>query len=279
MEAVSLEKIVGFEESDLKFAEFAHFKKELKGKKLLPLKNLIEEMRIIKSEEEIKKIEAAQIISQKAFSSILQSIEVGQTEAEIADRLTMIIKGLGGQGLAFESIVATGRNAAFPHHNTSKTKVKKGQVLLFDFGAKYKDYCADLSRTVLVGKVADDIKNIYGLVEKAQKQAIEKIASGIKSHKVHEHAADIFKKENLHDCFLHGLGHGVGLEIHEAPHLRPLSKSKKSTKDTLTEGMVFSVEPGLYFPSWGGVRIEDLVTIKNGKAKVLGKLSSGILGI
>ena len=117
------------------------------------------------------------------------------------------------------------------------------------------------------------------MVEKAQREAIEKIASGTKTHQAHEHAADIFKKENLHNYFLHSLGHGVGLEVHEPPHLRPLSKSKKSTPDTLSEGMVFSVEPGLYFPSWGGVRIEDLVTIKGGKAKVLGKLSEGVIEI
>ena len=272
-------KSIGFEESDLKYWEYRHFTKLLKGIKLLPLNNLIEDMRVVKTEDELKKIERAQIISQKAFFEIIKTIKVGQTEAEIAEKLARIIKNLGGQGLAFESIVASGKNASVPHHVTGHKKIKTGEVLLFDFGAKYKDYCADLSRTVLVGKVTDDIKNIYSLVEKAQREAIEKIASSTKSHKPHKHVADIFKKQNLHDYFLHGLGHGIGLEVHEAPHLRPLSKSKKPTKNTLSEGMVFSVEPGLYFPSWGGVRIEDLVTIKNGKAKVLGKLSSGILEI
>ena len=276
---LSKAKNVGFEEANLTYSEFKHFKKELIGKKLIAQKNLIEGMRAVKQDEEIRKIEKAQIISQKAFFEIVKTLKVGQREAEIAEKLLKIINNLGGQGLAFESIIASGKNAAVPHHVTGRKKIKTGEVLLFDFGAKHKDYCADLSRTVLVGKVSDDIRNIYSLVQKAQKETIEKIAHGIKSYKPHEHAADIFKKENLHDYFLHGLGHGIGLEVHEAPHLHPLSKSKKSKDETLQEGMVFSVEPGLYFPSWGGVRIEDLVTIKDGEARILGKLSSGILGI
>lgn len=272
-------KSMGFEENDLKYSEFRHFQKLLKGAKLLPLKNLIEEMRVVKLEDEIKKIERAQIISQRAFFEIIKTLKAGQTETEIAEKLLKIIKNLGGQGLSFESIVASGKNAAVPHHISGRKKIKKGEVLLFDFGTKYKNYCADLSRTVLIGKVSDEIKNIYGLVEKAQRQAIEKIASGTKSHKPHEHALNIFRKENLHDYFLHGLGHGIGLEVHEAPHLRPKHKNKKSNTEVLSEGMVFSVEPGLYFPNWGGVRIEDLVTIKNGRAKVLGKLSEVIIEI
>ena len=272
-------KTVGFEEGDLKFSEYCHYKKQLKEAKFVPVKNLIEEMRAVKQDEEIKKIEKAQIISQKAFFEIIKTLKINQTEAEIAEKLAEIIKNLGGQELAFKSIIASGKNASIPHHITGRKKIKSGEVLLFDFGAKYKNYCADLSRTVLVGKVSDDIKNVYSLVQTAQKEAIGKITHGIKSHKPHEHTAGIFKKENLHDYFLHGLGHGIGLEVHEAPHLRPLSKNKRSTADTLSEGMVFSVEPGLYFPKWGGVRIEDLVTIKTGKAKVLGKLSTGFIEI
>ena len=149
-------------------------------------------MRILKTADEIRKIEKAQIISQKAFFEIVKTIKAGQTEEEIAEKLYKIIKSLGGQGLAFESIVASGPNSAKPHHVTGKSKVKKGEVLLFDFGAKYKDYCADLSRTVLVGNVSDDIRNIYSLVQRAQKEAIGKITHGAKTHKPHEHVPHIF---------------------------------------------------------------------------------------
>ena len=270
----------GFEEHDLKYSEFREFKKTLGKTKLVPCKNLVEDLRTVKTEDEIRKIERAQIISQKAFFQIIKTLKIGQAEAEIAEKLLKIIKNLGGQGLAFESIVASGKNAAIPHHIGGRKKIKKSEVLLFDFGTKYKDYCADLSRTVAVGKVSDEVKNIYSLVEKPQRQAIEKITNGIKSHKPHEHALNIFRKENLHDYFLHSLGHGIGLEVHEAPHLRPLSKRNYSKPhEILEEGMVFSVEPGLYFPQWGGIRIEDLVTIKGGKAKVLGKLQKELIVI
>ena len=270
-------KNVGFEEVNLAYSEFRHLKKELKGKKLIAQKNLIEEMRAVKQEDEIKKIEKAQIISQKAFFEIVKTLKASQREAEIAEKLAKIIKNLGGQSLAFESIIASGKNASVPHHITGRKKIKKGEVLLFDFGAKYKDYCADLSRTVLVGKVTDDIRNIHNLVQKTQRDTIKKITHGTKSHRLHEHAVNIFKKQNLHDYFLHGLGHGIGLEVHEAPHLRPKHKDKKSKDEILKEDMVFSIEPGLYFPKWGGVRFEDLVAVKDGKAKVLGKLSEKII--
>src|SRR3989344_3607485 len=276
---LSKAKNVGFEETNLAYSEFRHFKKELKGTKLIAQKNLVEEMRVVKQDEEIKKIEKAQIISQKVFFEIVKTLKTGQREAEIAEKLAKIIKNLGGEGLAFESIIASGKNAAVPHHVTGRKKIKTGEVLLFDFGAKYKTYCADLSRTVLVGKVSDDIRNIYSLVQRAQKETIKKIVHGTESRKPHEHAVNIFKKQNLHEYFLHGLGHGIGLEVHEAPHLRPRHKDKKSEDEILKEGMVFSVEPGLYFPKWGGVRIEDLVTIKGGKTRVLGKLSEGIIEI
>ena len=269
-------KRIGFEENDLKVAELKEFKKVLKKVRLIATKNLIEDLRIIKTEDEVKRIEKAQIISQKAFNELIKTIKVGQTEAEIAEKLTKIIKSLSADGLAFESIVAAGRNAGLPHYVTSKQKIKKGQVLLFDFGAKYKDYCADLSRTIFIGKTSDRQRNIYHHVLNAQKRAIEKITSGIKVSDVYDAANDYFKKHNLDEYFLHGLGHGIGLDVHETPHLR--SGLPTTNDQLLTNGMVFSVEPGLYFP-WGGIRIEDLIVIKNGRAKVLGKLIDEIIEV
>ena len=259
--------LVGFEEHDLKFSEFREFKKLLKGAKFVPIKHLVEGLRIIKTADEIKNIERAQLISQKAFEQVLKTIKVGQHEAEIAENLAKIMKSLGAQGLAFESIIASGPNSALPHHVTGSRKIKRGEVLLFDFGAKYKDYSADLSRTVFVGRSSDQHAKIYHHVANAQQKAIAKIKSGIHASHAHKTALAHFKKHNLEEYFLHSLGHGIGLEIHEKPSLSPKSK------DMLTDGMVFSVEPGLYFPPWGGVRIEDLIVIQNGKAKLLGKFA------
>lgn len=261
---------VGFEETNVTYTEFKQIKKLLPNKKILPRRNLIENLRLIKSENEIANIQKAQIISQKAFEQVVKTIKAGQSEIEIAEKLEKIIKSLGGQGLAFESIVASGANSALPHYVTGKRKIKKGEFLLFDFGAKYKNYCADLSRTIFIGRAKNHHKNIYDQVELAQKSAIAKINPNTLASEIFHTANDIFKDKKLENNFLHGLGHGVGLEVHEAPYIR-----SSGTSDKLQNGMVFSIEPGLYLP-WGGIRIEDLVVIKNGKAKILGKKSKFI---
>lgn len=269
---------VGFEEEDLKVSELKEFEKALPKVKLVPTKNFVEDLRIIKTENEIKNIEKAQVISQQAFGQLVKTLKIGQTEAEIAENLEKIIKNLGGQGLAFESIVASGPNSARPHYLTGQRPIAKGEVLLLDFGAKYGNYCADLSRTIFIGRAQDQHRNIYNHVKEAQLQAMTKIRNGVKSSEAYKFAANHFKKHKLDRYFLHSLGHGIGLEVHERPHLRPAStQGEPAIDDVLTEGMIFSVEPGLYFPSWGGIRIEDLVTIKNGKAKVLGQLTEEIV--
>lgn len=300
---LSKNKRVGFEETSLTFLEHKQIStllyssndsekstenssrtsssnnKTRKHTQLIPLRDLVETQRMIKSVDEIAKIEKAQIISQKAFAQVIKTLKVGQTEEEISQKLNAIMKSLGGQGLAFESIIASGPNAGIPHYFTGRRKIGKNEVLLFDFGAKYQDYCADLSRTIFVGKAKDEQKNIFYHVLAAQKAAISKISHGVKAFDAHELALTLFRDNNLHDYFIHGLGHGIGLEVHEKPSLRPKpslpSKIKQPPEEILLENMVFSVEPGLYFP-WGGVRIEDLVTIKNGKAKVLGNLMEDI---
>ncbi len=274
-------KRVGFEEGNLTYLEHKNIKK-LTSAKLVPFRDLIENQRTVKTADEIKKIEKAQIISQKAFDQIIKTIKPGQTEEEIADTLAKIVKSFGGEGLAFESIIASGPNAGQPHYFTGKRKIKAGEVLLFDFGTKYQNYCADLSRTIFVGRAKDAHKNIFHHVLNAQKAAISKINHGLKAHDAHELAFSVFRDNKLHDYFIHGLGHGIGLEVHEKPSLRPApslpSKIRQLPDEILEENMVFSVEPGLYFP-WGGVRIEDLVTIKNGRAKALGKLMEDIIEV
>lgn len=236
-------------------------------------------MRTIKTDDEIAKIEKAQIISQKAFAKIIKTLKIGQTEEEIADRLAKIIKDLGGQGLSFKTIVASGPNSGIPHHRTNQRKIANGEPLLLDFGTVFDNYHADLSRTVFIGRAKDQHANIYQHVLTAQLQALEKIRHGVKLAEAYHFANNHFKKHNLDQYFLHGLGHGIGLEVHEPPFLRAtLPTTNYPTIQLLTNQMVFSVEPGLYFP-WGGARIEDLVVIKNGKAKVLGKTVDEIIEI
>ena len=235
---------IGFEKNDLKYGEYQGLLS--KKIKLVPYADLVECMRAVKTADEIARIEKAQII-----------------------------KSLGGQGLAFESIIASGPNSRIPHHLTSERRLALHDTLIMDFGAKFQDYRADLSRTIFIGKASDIQKNIYMHVQTAQKKALEKITHNMHPSDAFHAANDHFKMHKLEKYFLHGLGHGIGLEIHEEPYLR---SNLPATKRKLQTNMVFSVEPGLYFP-WGGVRIEDLVALVGSKTKVLGKLSKGIIEI
>jgi Xaa-Pro aminopeptidase len=262
---------IGFEKSNLTVAEHERYKNLLPGKDFIATENIVEDLRKIKTAGEIAKIEKAQIISQNALASLLPTIKAGQTEAELAERLESIMRSLGSQGAAFTSIIASGPNSGIPHHATSDRRLTIHDTLLFDFGAKYQYYCADLSRTVFVGKPNGRQVNIYNHVANAQRSAIAKITNGIKNHEPFQTANNLFIKNKLDSYFLHGLGHGIGLEVHEEPYLR-----HTANEQALTNNMVFSVEPGLYFP-WGGVRIEDLVVIENGKPRVLGKMQEGIV--
>lgn len=270
-------KIVGFEANNLTYSEYLrlNLKRGSTSTKILPLENLVEDLRTIKSDGEIRKIEQAQIISQKAFKQVIKTIKVGQSEEEIADKLAKIIKLLGGQGLAFESIIASGPNSGKPHHVTTDRRLLKNDILLLDFGAKFQDYCADLSRTVFIGRAKDLQINIYNHVREAQKKSIDKIVHNIKAADAFQTANNYFKKHRLNQYFLHGLGHGIGLEIHEPPYLR---NQPLDTSNQLLENMVFSIEPGLYFP-WGGIRIEDLVVIKQNRAPLLGQPQEQIIQI
>ncbi len=265
---------IGFESNDLKYLEYQTFKKTSPQVQFLGFEDLIEDLRAIKTDDEIKNIEKAQIISQKAFEKVIKSIKVGQTEQEIAETLGKIIKNLGGQGLAFESIIASGPNSGLPHYVTGSKKIKKGEPLLFDFGAKYNGYCADLSRTVFIGRANDIQKKMHMHVLEAQKKTIKNTKSGLKTHQIYHFANNYFKDKKLEKNFLHSLGHGIGLEVHEKPYLR----SSSNLSGLIKENMIFSIEPGLYFP-WGGIRTEDLVAIKNNKARVLGEVVTEIIEV
>ena len=195
----SKDRKIGFEEEDLKFSEHKLLTSNQKPEsrnEFIPFKNLVEDLRVIKTDGEIKRIEKAQTISQKAFNILVKTIKIGQTEAEIAEVLAKIIKSQGADSLAFESIIAAGKNAGLPHYATGRKKIKKGQVLLFDFGAKYQDYCADLSRTIFIGRVPSHQKNIYMHVATAQKAAIAKITHGLKASDAYHTANNLFRKQS-----------------------------------------------------------------------------------
>ncbi len=256
-------KTLGVEEDNLTVSEYKKIKKHFKNIKHFNVSKL----RSIKNNAEIKKVKRVCELGDLAFKFILKKINVGITEKQIAYELEKFIKEKGEE-FSFSPIVAFGKNSSVPHHQTGDTKLEKGQIVLIDFGVKFENYCSDMTRTVFFGEPSEKQKEIYKTVLESQKKAVEFINKQIKSGKkvkasqVDEIAREYIKSKGFPDI-PHSLGHGVGLEVHEQPHL-----SLKS-KEELKEGMVFSIEPGIYLPGFGGVRIEDLfVYEKNGLKQI-----------
>lgn len=259
LEKESLETL-GFEEDDIKFFEY-----ERLAKKDIPLVPLhLNDLRTIKDAKEIEKIAHACAIGDKAFEHVLGFIKPGITEQELALELELFIRKQNAT-LSFPSIIAFGEHAAVPHHQTNSRILKKNEFVLLDFGVKYESYCSDMSRTVYVGTPSTEEKHLYETVHAAQQLAIEYIEKyTIKSSasQADNIARDYIVKQNF-PSFPHSLGHGIGLEVHESPSLSPYSQ------DTLQQGMVFSIEPGIYLEKKAGVRIEDLMVIESNTARLL----------
>lgn len=212
----------------------------------------IDILRMIKTEEELKKMQTAADIADAAFEHILNYIRPGITEMEIANELEFFMKRNGASGLSFDTIVAVGERSALPHAFPDKNEVRKGEVVLMDYGCVYEGYCSDMTRTVAVGNISDKMKEIYDIVLKAQESAEQSIKAGITGIDADKVARDIIEKAGYGKNFSHSLGHGVGLEIHEAPNLSPKSPL------FLPKNTVVTVEPGIYVEGLGGVRIEDM---------------------
>lgn len=259
-------KRVGFNSLTLSVAAYNDLNKRLKGKaiKLVSLEGPVEKLRRVKDEQEISHIEKAVELTDCAYAYILNQIKVGMTEREIAWELEMFIRENGSDGLAFPIIAASGPNSALPHHSISDRKIEAGDFLLFDFGARSNGYCADMTRTVVIGRASEEQKEIYKIALDAQEHAIEKIRAGIKGKDADKAARDVIEQAGYGENFGHGTGHGVGLAVHEGPRLSSLLG-----QDKLKPGMVVTVEPGIYLASWGGVRIEDLVVVEEGGCRVL----------
>ncbi len=254
-------KILGFEAENLTVAEYKTFKKV--GVKFKPVS--LRELRSNKTKQEIEAIQKACKIGDNAFTFIIKQIHESVTEKELAYKLENFMRQQGAEP-SFASIVAFGPNAAIPHHHGGNTKLKKNQFVLFDFGVKVDNYCSDMSRTVYFGKPTDEEVKAYQTVLIAQQKAEEYITTKLKnkrSKKAYAGETDGIARKYIvsqgFPSFPHSLGHGIGLEVHEAPSLSPRSKN------TLTEGMVFTIEPGIYIPGKFGVRIEDDYIIENNK--------------
>lgn len=258
---------IGIEEEEVSWAQYKKWEKEFAGVRLVEASKLLGQLREIKDREEIEIIRQAVEITDRAFKQILNRIKLGVEEREISLELEFFLRREGASAASFEYIVASGFRGALPHGVASEKKIKNGELLTMDFGAKYQGYCSDLTRTVSIGKPTLKQKEVYNLVLEAQLAALEAIKPGLKGKEVDRVARDIISKAGYGEYFGHGLGHSVGLEIHESPFLN--TREEK----VLEPGMIVTVEPGIYIPGWGGVRIEDMVLVTNSGAEVLTQAS------
>ncbi len=231
----------------------------------LPAPDIVGKLRTVKDAEELALLQRAIDVSDRAFERLEAEITPEMTELRAAELFAGNVREAGGDDISFETIVAAGPNGAMPHASPTDGALGSGRPIVFDLGAKFGGYCSDLTRTVVIGEPDAKFREIYEIVFEAQQNAIEKVEVGMHSKAAHELAASVISKAGYGDRFGHGLGHGVGLDVHEDPYLG------KSGTNTLEEGMVFTIEPGIYLPGWGGIRIEDIVVLENGRARVLSK--------
>lgn len=262
---------LAFEDNHLSYSQYIKYSEKLDVKEFVPLGAMIEELRCIKDPTEIGLIEKAVEIADDAFTHILGFIRPGITETEVADELEYHMKRLGAEGKSFETIVASGKRASMPHGVASDKKIEHGDVITLDFGAIYKGYCSDITRTVFIGKPDPELENIYGIVLAANKKGLEAVRSGMPAKETDLAARNFIKEAGYGDYFGHGLGHGVGLEIHEDPTL-----SFKGDM-VLKDGMVVTVEPGIYISDIGGVRIEDVAVVAGDTPQVLTRSSKELI--
>jgi len=230
-----------------------------------PAPEILNKLRVVKDSDELRLLQAAIDISDRAFERLEVEIVPETSELVAAEIFARNVRAEGGDDISFETIVAGGPNGAMPHAHPTPENVGADRPIVIDMGAKFGGYCSDLTRTIVLGQPDAKFWEIYGIVYEAQQTAIERVKVGMKSNDAHKLAQDVIEKAGYGERFGHGLGHGVGLAVHEDPYLG------KSGESTLEEGMVFTIEPGIYLPGWGGVRIEDIVVLENGKARVMSK--------
>ncbi|MEV4258447.1 Xaa-Pro peptidase family protein [Spirillospora sp. NPDC049652] len=262
---------LGFEPHDLTVERHAELAALDHGVAFKPLGHLVEELRVVKDEAEIDLLRRACAITDEAFAALLPSIRPGATERALAVELDRHMIDFGADGLAFDTIVASGPNGAIPHHSPSARELASGDLVTFDFGALVGGYHADMTRTVAVGEPADWQRDLYDLVRRAQQAAVDAAVPGVEYAALDAAARDMITEAGFGDDFTHGLGHGVGLEIHEAPLMSTRATGK------LVDRVPITAEPGVYLAGRGGVRIEDTLVARTGGPELLTKTTKDLI--
>lgn len=256
---------IGFEANDISFSVHRKLVANAGENEIVPTEDVVESLRAVKDQEELELITRVVEISDAAFEEVASMIHPGMTEREVAWEIERALREKGSEGLPFDLIVASGPNSALPHHMPTDRVIRPGEPVVIDIGARVAGYSSDLSRTICLGDTDEKFEKIYDLVLGAQLTAIATIESGMSGEQADSLARTVIEQGGYGENFGHALGHGIGLAPHEAPRLG------RNSPSTLADGMVFTVEPGIYISGWGGVRIEDVVVLEQGRVKVLSK--------
>ncbi len=263
--SLGLERI-GLEANDMSLAAYRQLVATIgKEHEMVPTEEIVESLRAVKDDGEREHIVQAVGISDDAFEEFSSLLHTGMTEKEAAWGIERLLREKGSEIVPFDVIVASGPNSALPHHQPTDRAILSGEPVVIDIGARFNGYSSDLSRTVCLGKEDKNFGKIYDLVLGAQLTAIATIETGMSGDLADSLARTVIEQGGYGENFGHGLGHGIGLAAHEAPRLG------RESRDILTDGMVFTIEPGIYISGWGGVRIEDVVVLEQGRVRVLSK--------
>lgn len=263
---------IGFESQALTYAEFEKLARAVQAE-LMPLEGLAESLRKIKDSEEIASLAKAVAVGDTVFAEIVKEIRTGMTEIELAARIDFLLRRRSTDVPPFKTIVASGERSSLPHATPTERVIGLGDLVKLDFGASLDGYCSDLTRTVVMGKASERQREVHKIVLEAQLKAENGIRAGVKASEADRLARGHIEEKGFGERFGHSLGHGVGLEVHEEPRL------SQKNEAALESGMVTTVEPGIYIPGWGGVRIEDMVVVEDGGCRVVTSAAKDLIEI
>lgn len=266
-------EVLGFESAHLVHRDFQRLLEAGARYQWRPTVDLVEALRERKDEDELRRIRDAVETAEHALGLTVTQVRVGMTEMEVAGLLEAALRQSGSDGFPFPSIVASGPNAALPHARPTSRSIARGDLLLIDFGARAEGYCSDITRTFVVGPASADQREVHDVVRLANERAVRAVRPGMSGRDADSVARGYIHDRGFGELFGHSLGHGIGLEVHEAPRLA------KTAESPLVEGAVVTVEPGIYRPGWGGVRIEDDVHLGAGGAQVLTRFARELIEI
>ena len=260
---------VGFESQQVTYGAYTAYQKAIEEAEgphkpeMVSTAGIVERLRAFKDADELKLLARAIEIGDEAFELVAPTIEAGITEREIAWQMEKAMRERGAEKIGYDIIVAAGANGALPHHRAGDKVVEDGDAIVIDMGAVYEGYTGDMTRTIIVGEADETFQRVYETVLRAQLEAEDKARAGMTGKEVDAIARDIIAEAGYGDAFGHSLGHGIGLEVHEEPRISAQSEQ------VLEDGMVFTIEPGIYLSGWGGVRIEDNVVMENGRVRIM----------